>query len=61
MRTQGMWALSLYAQVCDEWRRGKGEHPDVVFARLAREVLLRSEERKACEVELGMRPAPVLS
>lgn len=56
-----MWALLLYGQVCSDWRQGRGEHPDVVFGRLAREVLTKEAERTAREAASGERAGPVLS
>ncbi len=42
-----MWALALYSKVMDEYRAGTGEHPSVVFGRIAKEVLGRERERLA--------------
>lgn len=40
-----MWGLALYSKVCEDFRSGRGEHPNVVFGRIAAEVLTRSRER----------------
>jgi hypothetical protein len=42
-----MWGLSLYSKVCEDFRNGRGEHPKVVFGRIAADVLARARERHA--------------